>query len=218
MTVRYAYIENDSVVWGPGPNPYFITLTNGDIWEITAHSVEESEAKGIFIVEQINKKEIDNRFFTANSPVFSIVNGKPIETWSYQFVPAAIDNMLESVDEQAENMRRRIATKFSGQYQEYEEVYKEALEVLDLPVGMVIPENTYKLLEADINVTFSTSLNRDVQNIREAAELVVETRTKWLETCADIRKIRLSTKKNIRNAATVDDAYQIYMQYIKETK
>lgn len=218
MTVRYAYIENNSVVWGPGPNPYFVTLTNGNIWEITAHSVEESEAKGIFVVEQINKKEIDNRFFTANTPVFSIVNGKPIETWSYEFVPNARDNMIAAVDEEAENIRSFITTKYSGQYQEYEEVYKEALEVLDLPVGMVIPENTYKLLEADINVTFSSSLDRCVENVREAAELVVETRTKWLETCADIRKIRLSTKKNIRNAATVDDAYQIYMQYIKETK
>lgn len=217
MTVRYAYIENNSVVWGPGPNPYFVTLTNGDIWEITAHSVEESEAKGIFVVDQINKKEIDTRFFTANTPVFSIVNGKPIETWSYEFAPNARDNMIASVDEQAEKIRTFIATKHSGQYQEYDEVYKEALEVLDLPVGMTIPANTYKLLEADIDVTFSTSLNRYVQNIREAAELVVETRTKWLEMCADIRKMRLVAKKNIRNAATIEEAYQIYMQYVTDT-
>jgi hypothetical protein len=218
MTIRYAYIENNSVVWGPGPNPYFITLTDGNIWEVSAHSVEESEAKGIYVVEQINKKDIDERFFTAKTPVFSIVNGKPIETWSYEFIPTARDNMIDSVDEQAEFIRSAIATKFSGQYQEYDEAYKEAVEVLDLPVSLPIPDNTYKLLEADVNVTFSKTLNRYVQNVREAAELIVETRTKWLETCSDIRKLRLLTKKNIKEATTVDEAYEIYLQYINETK
>lgn len=214
MTIRYAYIQNGQTVWGPGPNPYFITLMNGDIWELSAHTVEESEAKGIFTVTQIGKRDFDTRFEEAYTPTYSIVNGKPQETWSYGFIPTAKDNMLMAVDEHAEKLRQVLATQFPGQYHEYEEVYEEALKLLALPVDQVIPDGTYKYLEADVDVTYSNTLGRVVANIREAADLVVETRNNWRNAGATIRSARLATKRAINDAATIQAAFSIYNDYI----
>jgi hypothetical protein len=213
MVTRYAYIQNNNTIWGPGSNPYFITLTNGDIWEISAHTVQESEDKGIFVVTQVNQKEIDERFFRANTPVYSISNGKPIETWSYSFIPAARENMLEGVDEKAEEVRQSLTTKYAGQYAEYNEVYAEALEVKALPLSQTIDTGTYPYLDADIGVTFSPLINRVVNTVREAADLVVVTRDLWRIDGAQIRTARLEAKKNIRDAATDDAALQIFLDY-----
>jgi hypothetical protein len=210
MTTRYAYIVNGNTVWGPGPSPYYITLQNGDIWEISAHTVEESESIGIFVVTQIDKKEVDKKFFAANLPAYSISNGRPVETWTYFFIPAARDNMILSVDSYAEEVREHVATQFPGQYAEYEEVYREALEVNSLPVGQEIPAGVYTFLEADIDVTVSPTLGRVVQNVREAADLVLQTRNQWKIYGTEIRKNRLRVKKLIRDAATDEEAYQIY--------
>jgi hypothetical protein len=214
MTTRYAYIVNGKTEWGPGPNPYYVTLKNGDAWEITAHTVEESEAKGIYIVEQVNQKEVDVRFFAANLPVYSVVNGRPRETWSYSFIPAARENMLIAVDNYAEDVREYIATRFPGQYAEYEEVYREALEVQSLPPEQQIQPGNYLFLDADIGVTYSPILNRVVQNVREAADLVLETRNQWKIYGGEIRRNRLRVKNMIKNASTDQEAYQIYEEEV----
>lgn len=211
MTLRYAYVVQGNTIWGPGPNPYFITLQNGDIWEVSAHTIEESEAQGIFIVEQVDQKEVDERFFAANLPVYSIRNGKPIETWTYSFIPAAVENMINAVDSHAEDVRETIATKYPGQYAEYEEVYKEALEVKTLPLDQVIPTGAYPYLDADINITFSDILGRVVQNVREAADVVIETREAWKRYGTEVRANRLRIKKEIRDAPTVEEAYNRYI-------
>jgi len=213
MVTRYAYIQNNNTIWGPGSTPYFITLTNGDIWEISAHSVQENEAKGVFVVTQVNQKEIDERFFRANTPVYSISNGKPIETWSYSFIPAARENMLDGVDECAEEARQKLATKYAGQYAEYNEVYAEALEVKSLSTSQTITTGTYPYLDADIGVTFSPLVNRIVNTVREAADLVVVTRDLWRTDGAQIRTARLDAKKKIKDAATDDEALQIFLDY-----
>lgn len=216
MTIRYAYIDktNNNTLWGPGPNPYFITLQNGDLWEISAHSVEESEQVGIYIVEQRDKKEFDTRFEEQLTPEYDIINGRPRETWSYGFIPAARENMLKGIDENAEKLRTRLATQFAGQYQEYDEVYEEALEVAALPVQEVIPTGQYPFLEADIGVTFSVALDRNIENVREAANLIIQTRDEWKRIGAIIRTDRLKAKKDVREAATDAIAYHLYQQYI----
>lgn len=216
-TTRYAYIHQGKVVWGPGPNPYFITLTNGDIWEISAHSVQESEDKGIFVVQQVNQREFDERFEVPNLPDFSIVGGRPVETWTYRLIESARKNMLKAVDEHAEKLRASLATILPGQYQEYDEVYAEALEVVSLPENQTIVAGTYKYLDADVNVTFSAELNRPVANVREAAELVIDTRNDWKEAGANIRAARLATKKAIKDAATDAQAFAIYKAYINQS-
>lgn len=216
MITRYAYIDktNNNTLWGPGPNPYFITLQNGDLWEISAHSVEESEDVGIYIVEQRYKKDFDSRFEEQFTPDYYISNGKPVEEWSYGFIPAARENMLIAIDEHAEALRVQLATKFAGQYQEYDEVYKEALEVNALPSETVIQLGEYPFLDADVNVTFSETLQRAVENVREAATLVIETRDKWKTSGALIRNDRLKAKKDVKEAATDAIAYHLYKQYI----
>ncbi len=220
MTTRYAYIDktNNNTLWGPGPNPYFITLKNGDLWEISAHTVEESEVVGVYVVEQRDKKDFDPKFEQQLTPEYEIRNGRPIEIWSYVFIPAARENMLIAIDEHAEGLRTRLATQFAGQYQEYDEVYREAQEVNALPAEAVIPAGVYTFLEADVNVTFSEALNRPVENIREAATLVIETRNNWKVFGADIRNIRLATKKSVKDAATDAIAYSIYKNYVDTYK
>jgi hypothetical protein len=210
MTTRYAYINNNITRWGPGANPYFITLVNGDIWEISAHTVGASEAQGIFVVQQVNKRDFDERFEAATTPVYSIVNGRPIETWQYTFIPAARENMIKAVDDYAEARRIELATQHPGQYEEYNEVYREAVEVVALDPNATIPAGQYMYLEADIGVTYSPLVQRAVQTVREAADLVIATRDNWRYFGADIRKNRLNFKKLIRDAASDAEAFQIY--------
>lgn len=216
MTTRYAYIDktNNNTIWGPGPNPYFISLQNGDLWEISAHTVEESEQVGVYIVEQKNKREFDDRFEEQLTPEYDIINGRPRETWSYNFIPTARENMIKGIDEHAEKLRSILATQFSGQYQEYDEVYREALEVASLPENATIEVGTYPFLDADVNVTFSESLQRNVANVKEAADLVIQTRNDWKLAGSIIRTDRLKAKKDVKEAATVAIAYHLYKEYL----
>lgn len=216
MITRYAYIVNDDTLWGPGPMPYFITLTDGTMWEITAHTQEENEAIGIYIVEQINYREYDERFEQANIPAYAIVNGRPTETWSYTFIPAAVNNMIVSVDEYSEELRSVIASKYAGQMAEYEEAYSESLNVSSLPTNQEIQTGEYPFLDADVGVTFSSKLERVVSNIREAAELVIDTRNVWKIFGANLRTARLLTKKQIREAADAASAKVIYDDFISK--
>lgn len=214
--IRYAYIDptTNQTVWGPGPNPYYITLINGNIWEISAHSVEESEQLGIFIVENENYREYDPTFEQQLTPVYRIRNGRPVETYSYEFIPAARDNMIAGIDLHAEKLRSMITTIYPGQYEEYNEAYSQALEVAQLPAEEEILPGTYPYLDADINVTYSNTLGRTVQTVREAANLIIETRNFWKMAGAGIRIRRLETKKSIREAENDTIAYDIYKNFI----
>lgn len=218
MTTRYAYLDitNNETLWGPGPNPYFLTLKNGDIWEITAHTVQESEAVGVFIVEQKDKRDYDTRFERQLLPEYDVINGRPRETWSYEFIPNARENMILAIDEHAEKLRSVVATQFAGQYEEYNEAYREALEVADLPTEAVIEPGTYPFLDADVNVTYSAKLGRVVQNVKEAATLVIETRNAFKTFGITVRTNRLQAKKNVKDAATDAIAYHLYNQYIDQ--
>lgn len=218
MITRYVYIdpETQDVLWGPGPMPYFITLKDSTMWEITAHSIEESEAKGIYVVQQINYREFDPRFEAALVPVFSIENGRPIETWSYEFITYAIMNMIASVDEYSEEMRSAVASKHAGQMAEYEEAYSDALQVATLPLEQEIATGEFPFLDADVGVTLSPKLQRSVANVREAAELVIETRNVWKQFGANLRAARLLTKKQIKEAPAATSAKLIYDDFMSK--
>jgi hypothetical protein len=213
MLLRYAYVKNNVTLWGPG-SMYYVTLDNGDIWEIAAHTVMESEAVGVYIVDQVNKRDIDLRFEESYGPVYSLVNGRPIETWSYGFIPVARENMLLAVDEQSETIRKTITTPYAGQYAEYDEVYAEALQVQALPLSTTIQTGDYTYLDADIGVTISEITETVVGSVREAADLVVLKRNLWYTNGAIIRKLRLQTKKQINDCATDAEAYEICKRYL----
>lgn len=219
MITRYAYIDPDTqeLLWGPGPMPYFITLKDGTMWEITAHSVEENESQGIFVIDQVNYRDVDPRFEAALLPVFSIENGRPTETWSYEFIPAAVNNMLEGIDAYSEELRAKVSSRYAGQMAEYEEVYNEAVDVSNIPLDQEIPAGVYTFLEADINVTYSPALQRFVSNIREAAELVIQTRDTWKYFGSNLRKARLLAKKQIKEAADAASAKVVYDEFVSKT-
>jgi hypothetical protein len=217
MITRYAYVVNDETLWGPGPMPYFITLTDNTAWEITAHTKEESEAVGIYEVEQINYREYDDRFERSNIPSYALINGLPTETWSYTFIPAAKTNMQLAVDEHAEVLRTEVATKYAGQYAEYDQAYAEALAITQLDPNDVIVNEDYPYVAADIGITYSASLDREVETIRESAELIVSTRTIWKNFGASLRLSRLATKKMIKDVSTDQEAKEIYDTFVATT-
>lgn len=217
MITRYAYVVDDETLWGPGPMPYFITLTNGTVWEITAHTKEENEAVGIYVVEQINYREFDDRFERPNVPSYALINGLPTETWTYTFIPAARINMQLAVDEHAEIIRTQVATQFAGQYAEYDQAYGEALDISNLDSNAVIVNADYPYVAADIDVTYSESLGREVQTIREAADLIISTRIIWHDFGASLRSARLTAKKNIADAISDEAAKAIYDAFAATT-
>ena len=217
MTIRYAYVVDDETLWGPGPMPYFITLTNGTGWEITAHTKEENEAVGIYVVEQINYREFDDRFERPNIPPYALINGLPTETWTYTFIPAAKINMQFAVDEHAEILRTQVATQFAGQYAEYDQAYGEASDISKLDPNAVIVNADYPYVAADIGVTYSESLGREVQTIREAADLIISTRIIWHDFGASLRTARLAAKKNIKDAISDEAAKVIYDAFVATT-
>ena len=187
------------------------------MWEITAHTKEENEAVGIYEVEQINFREYDDRFERANIPLYALINGLPTETWSYTFIPAAKFNMQIAVDEYAEVLRTQVATQFAGQYAEYDQAYGEALDISKLDSNAVIVNADYPYVAADIGITYSQSLGREVQTIREAADLIISTRIIWHDFGASLRAARLSAKKNIKDANTDQAAKAIYDVFIATT-
>lgn len=214
MVSRYAYIVDGKALWGPGPQPYFIELKDKTLWEVLGHSKEESEAVGVYEVDQINfQEEYDTRFFTQNFPEYSLVNGRPREVWSYDFIPAARHNMINGIDEHAEKVRKMVATQYPGQYQEYERVYAEALQVMALPEDQEITPGEYPYLEADIGITILWESDRPVQNVRESALTVKNTRDDWNKLCGAIRKGRLLTKKRIREASSDEEALVMFYEF-----
>lgn len=217
MTIRYAYVVNDETLWGPGPMPYFMTLTDNTMWEITAHTKEQNEAVGIYEVEQINFRKYDDRFERTNIPSYALINGLPTETWSYTFIPAARINMKFAVDEHAEILRTQVATQFAGQYAEYDQAYGEALDISKLDPNAVIVNADYPYVAADIGVTYSESLGREVQTIREAADLIISTRIIWHDFGASLRAARLTAKKNITDAISDEAAKTIYDAFAATT-
>lgn len=217
MITRYAYVVNNETLWGPGPMPYFITLTDNTMWEITAHTKEQNEAVGIYEVEQINFREYDDRFERANIPSYALINGLPTETWSYTFIPAAKFNMQIAVDEYAEVLRTEVATKYAGQYAEYDQAYGEALDISNLDPNAVIVNSDYPYVAADIGITYSESLGREVQTIREAADLIISTRIIWHDFGASLRLARLTAKKNIADAISDEAAKAIYDAFVATT-
>jgi hypothetical protein len=210
--------------------PYFINLTNGTGWEITAHSKEENEAVGIYVVEQINFREFDDRFERSNIPSYALINDLPTETWTYTFIPAAKINMQLAVDEHAELLRTQVATKFPGQYAEYDQAYAEAMTVMNLPENEKIAyghmldttasfslNEDYPYVAADIGITYSPILERTVETIIEAAGLIVRTRDDWKKFGASLRAARLAAKKNIKDAISDESAKAIYDAFVATT-
>ena len=187
------------------------------MWEITAHTKEENEAVGIYEVEQINYREYDDRFERSNIPSYALINGLPTETWSYTFIPAAKTNMQLAVDEHAELLRTQVATKFPGQYAEYDQAYAEAMIVMNLPENATILNEDYPYVAADIGVTYSPILERTVLTIREAAGLIVRTREDWKNFGASLRAARLAAKKNIKDSSTDQEAKAIYDTFAATT-
>lgn len=125
--------------------------------------------------------------------------------------------MQLAVDEHAEIIRTQVATQFAGQYAEYDQAYGEALDISNLDSNAVIVNADYPYVAADIDVTYSESLGREVQTIREAADLIISTRIIWHDFGASLRSARLTAKKNIADAISDEAAKAIYDAFAATT-
>ena len=209
---RYALIQDGRLIWGPGLLPPFLHLPNGHQFEASAHGPAQREAVGLHAVEQRGWREIDPDIEQACSQVFSIEDGRPVETWSYCFMPNARETMLRKIDEQAEARRGLFLTVGTGQALEYEEVRREARAVAALATEEPIAPGRFPFLEADIAVTDLRGAGRKVITVREAAAAVLEAHEEWRRAGAAIRARRLAAKRAIASAATDGDAFCIYRQ------
>lgn len=207
---RYALIRDGALLWGPGPRPYFINLPNGDLFEVAAHAPEERAAAGLLPVEQRGWREIDPEIEQAETPVFAIEDGRPVETWSYRFTPGARGAMRRKIDEEAEARRREYVTGAPGQVMEYEAAFREAEVVAALPPEDPIAPGRFPFLDADIGVTDLPGAGRKVETVREAAATALGARDLWHAAGASIRARRLTAKAAITAAATDAEAFRAY--------
>lgn len=207
---RFALIREGILLWGPGPQPYFVSLENGDLFEVVAHTPEERAAAGLFTVEQRDWREIDPEIEQAETPVFSIEGGRPVETWSYRFTPGAREAMRRKIDDHAEALRRQYITSAPGQLMEYDDTLREAQAASALPPEEPIAPGRFPFLDADIGVTDLPGAGRKVETLREAAAVVLGARDLWRQAGASIRARRLATKAAIATAATDAEAFANY--------
>lgn len=203
---RYALVRDGALLWGPGPQPYFVNLPNGDLFEVAAHKPEEREGAGLLLVEQRGWREIDPEIEQAETPVLSIEDGRPVEIWSCRFTPGARQAMRRKIDERAEALRSDYITSAPGQVMEYEEAFRQAQAVSALPLEEPIAPGQFPFLDADIGATDLPGSGRKVETVREAAAAVLGARRSWQDAGVRVRAWRLAAKAAIAGAATDSDA------------
>uniref|UniRef100_A0A7C1SVU7 DUF4376 domain-containing protein n=1 Tax=Agrobacterium albertimagni TaxID=147266 RepID=A0A7C1SVU7_9HYPH len=104
-------------------------------------------------------------------------------------------NLKAAVDQQAERERLKYITAGAGQAMTYAQKAEEARLCLDATGPD--PED-YPLLAAEIGITASTLVG--------VAQVVATANAQWLQIGAAIEAARLSAKKAISEAETVEDA------------
>lgn len=129
------------------------------------------------------------------------------EGWRWDgegFVPALADDqdldelkglLKAGIDAQAEVERLRYITPGAGQAMTYAQKAEEARRCLDASASEA---EDYPLLAAEIGITASTLIG--------VAQVVATANAQWLQIGAAIEAARLSTKKAISEAETIEQA------------
>lgn len=118
---------------------------------------------------------------------------------------AAVQSVLRAaVDAKAEALRSSIATGGAGQAMEYQEAQAQAFAALAAPDGATAEQ--YPMLAASVGIDIDPSTGEPAVDILGAARSVRAAYGFWLAAGAGIRKARLSGKKAIDEAATVEAA------------
>jgi hypothetical protein len=190
----------------PGPMPHYWTDANGNVINLAALTPNQRAGVAWRQVEHVNWREIDEEIEEIVGFEKSLDGNTPIVTWSYRLLPGARAVMIRKTDEKAEEYRRAWITASPGQVMEYDEAFREAQAAIvmneDIPAGM------FPFLEADIGVTDYG--DRKVENVREAAQVVLAARNIWAQAGAMIRTVRLARKAAITGASTDAQAFAIY--------
>lgn len=117
----------------------------------------------------------------------------------FNFVAPDLDSMkvwaINAVDIAAERSRQAFLTPGDGQSYVYREKLVEARNIVD---GRT---DATPLIDAEVGIT--------ADNKQDIAKLIIDSGLKAVEQLADIEKIRLSAKKEIRASDNTDDIREI---------
>ena len=105
-------------------------------------------------------------------------------------------DLNNSIDRMAEAARRRHITGGDGQVMAYLDKSDEAADYK--AAGYPADLSSYPFVQAEVNATGKTNQN--------AADDILTERSNWIAAAASIEEERLSGKKAVNDAATIEDA------------
>jgi hypothetical protein len=146
-------------------------------------------------------RSFDPDIFERRGPGFTVTETEVVEEYWLAFRADARKAMLDKVDARAEKERARVVAILAGETLELEETLREAKAVLMLPPADPIQPGDFPFLDADVGNTVNTDTGQPVRSVREAAQVVMAKQDAWLERGAELKKLRLETKRAIRDAA-----------------
>jgi hypothetical protein len=146
-------------------------------------------------------RSFDPDIFERRGPRFTVTETEVVEEYWLTFRADARKAMLDKVDARAEKERARVVAILAGEVLELEETLREAQAALSLPPADPIAPGDFPFLDADVGNTVNPETDQPVRSVREAAQVVMAKQDLWLERGATLKKLRLETKRAIRDAA-----------------
>jgi hypothetical protein len=141
-----------------------------------------------------------NEFYELSGAVPSF-DGEVL-TVTQNWLPRALESVKSElaarIDDTAEALRQRYITPGFGQAMTYLQKLSEARAAANDPEAS---SEKYPLLSASVGL--------DGDTIIDVATFVLSTSKQWTDVSAKIEMTRLSAKRSIKNAASVDDAVAV---------
>lgn len=113
-----------------------------------------------------------------------------------------------AVDVQAERIRLKYITRGDGMVMTYREKLEQAEQAVAQGQSAIDALSTEE--EKAAYPTLSASVGIEADTLWECANLVLSTYQQWANISYEIEKIRLSAKKAINEAVTVEDVHAAY--------
>jgi hypothetical protein len=178
--------------------------------ELAPAEIKERDGRPVLRPVRIEgfDRPFDPQIFERRGPRFTITDSEVVEEYWLAFRADARQRMLEKIDDRAEQERARVVSVLAGETLELTETLREAAAVLALPPADPIQAGDFPFLEADAGATVNPATGEPVRSVREAAQLVIARRDAWLERGAQLKRLRLQTKRAVEDAADDQAAWE----------
>ena len=188
--MKYAVIKDDTIV------RFYHARRDLDPSEIKREG-------GKLMLRPVNVVGFDRSFdpeiFERRGPRFTVTETEVVEEYWLAFRADARKAMMDKVDARAEKERARVVAILAGEVLELEETLREAKAALALPAAEPIEPGDFPFLDADVGNTVNPATDQPVRSVREAAQVVMAKRDAWLQRGAALKKLRLETRRAIRD-------------------